>query len=107
MQTNDAKQPSNGHKNNNHQANSSMQNPQAMARSKVILKLKQANQQVKTSFKNADGIKTKETVSTFCNGDEKELLIELEKQLIQLGNRYDLFKEGRWKALPNWVDKPS
>jgi hypothetical protein len=38
-------------------------------------------------------------ISTFCNGDAKELLIDLEKDLIRLRNRYDLFKDGKWKPL--------
>ena len=73
-----------------------------MTHTKAFLKLKQAkpnNQQVKACFKNMEGIKVKETISTFHDRDTKELLIDLEKQLIRLGNCYDLFKEGRWKPL--------
>ena len=54
-------------------------------------------QQVKVTFKNAEGVKVKETISTFHDGDAKELLIDLEKELIRLGNCYDLFKDRKWK----------
>ena len=71
---------------------------QPRTHTKAILKLKQAkpnNQQVKASFKNVEGIEVKETISIFCNGDAKELLINLEKQLIRLQSRYNLFKDGK------------
>ncbi len=77
-------------------------NSQPTTHTKAILKLKQAkrkDQQVKASFKNAEGVEVKETVNTFRDGDAKELLIELEKELIRLGNCYDLFKDGKWKLL--------
>ena len=92
----------NDRKNGDNRTNGSTRNPQATIQTKVILKLKQVkpnDQQVKALFKNDDGTKTKETVSIFRDGDAKELLIELEKQLIRLGNRYDLFKDGGWRVL--------
>ena len=68
----------------------------------AVLKLKQAkpnDQQVKASFKNVEGIEVKEMIRTSHSGDENELLIDLEKELIRLRNHYDLFKDGKWKPL--------
>ena len=73
-----------------------------MTHMKAILKLMQAkpnDQQVKASFKNAEGVEVKEMIGTFCDRDAKEILINLEKELIRLGNCYDLFKDGKWKPL--------
>ena len=73
-----------------------------MTHMKAILKLKQAkpnDQQVKASFKNAEGIEVKEMISTFHDRDSKELLIDLEKELIRLGNCYNLFKQLGGRAL--------
>ena len=78
MQNNQA----NNHKNSDQWSNNPTRNPQVMTQTKTILQLKQAkpnDQQVEASFKIANGVKTKETIRNFCNGDVKELLIKLEK----------------------------
>jgi hypothetical protein len=41
----------------------------------------------------------KEYVYAFRDGDPPELLIKSEKHLFTLGDRYDLFENGRWKIL--------
>ena len=38
-------------------------------------------------------------IYTFSHGDPKELLIDCEKQLLKLGDRYELSNDGKWKAL--------
>jgi hypothetical protein len=69
---------------------------------KAILKIMPAkcnDHQIKASFKDSDDSKIKEMILTFCNGNPAELIFDLEKQLIKLGYRYDLFKQGKWKQL--------
>jgi hypothetical protein len=53
----------------------------------------------KASFKDNEGNDVKEYIHTFRDGDPPELLIEFEKQLLKLGDRYDLFENGSWKIL--------
>ena len=48
---------------------------------------------------DSEGVEVKELVFTFRDGDPKELLIEMEKQLLKLWNCYALFNEGKWKQL--------
>jgi hypothetical protein len=70
--------------------------------SRAILKIKRAHRSehtVKASFKDSEGNDVKEPVYTFHDGDQLELLIEFEKQLLELGDRYDLFENGKWKML--------
>jgi hypothetical protein len=61
-----------------------------MTQKKAILKLKQVkpnDQQVKATLKIAEGVKVKETISTFRNGDAKELLINLVFSRMERGSR--------------------
>jgi hypothetical protein len=72
------------------------------SQSKAILKIKHAHQSehmIEASFKNSEGNGIKELIYTFRDGDLAELLFKLEKQLLNLGDRYDLFKTGWWKVL--------
>jgi hypothetical protein len=72
------------------------------SQSKALLKIKRAKRnehKIKASFKDSEGNDIKEMVYTFRDGDPPELLFELEKQLLKLGDRYDLFEGGRWKVL--------
>ena len=72
------------------------------AHTKVILKIKQANKndrQIKATFTNNEGNQVKELIPTFRDSDPGELLLELEKELLKFGSRYDLFQYGRWKLL--------
>jgi hypothetical protein len=69
---------------------------------KAILKIKHAQRSehaIKASFKDIEGNDAKEYVYMFRDSDQPELLIEFEKQLFTLGDRYDLFENGRWKVL--------
>ena len=69
---------------------------------KAIYKIKRAlrsEHTIKASFKDSKGNEIKELVYTFGDSDPLELLIEFEKQLIKLGDRYDLFDNGRWEVL--------
>ncbi len=72
------------------------------SQTKTILKIKRADQNkhiIMASFKNSKGEDIKESINTFWDGNLPELLLELEKQLLKLGDGYDLFEEGRWKVL--------
>jgi hypothetical protein len=72
------------------------------AHPKCIFLLKKATsneRQIKATFTDSTGKEIKELIPTCSDGDRKELLIELEKQLIKLRNRYDLFSEGKWKVI--------
>ena len=72
------------------------------AQSKAILKIKQAKENdryIKANFVDSEGNEVKELIQTFRDGDPGELLLELKKQLLKLGSRYELFKDGRWKVL--------
>jgi len=78
------------------------QNLRSRRQSKAILKIKSAcrsEHTIKASFKDNEGNEVKEYVHTFHDGHPPELLIEFEKQLFTLGNRYNLFENGRWKVL--------
>ena len=82
--------------------NGKSQNSKSTRQSKAILKIKRARRRehtIKASFKDNEGNEVKEYIHTFRDGDPPELLIEFEKQLFTLGDRYDLFKNGRWKVL--------
>ena len=82
--------------------NSGKSNKPTNAHPKCIFLLKKAKsneRQIKATFTDSTGKEIKELIPTYSDGDRKELLIELEKQLIKLGNRYDLFSEGKWKVL--------
>lgn len=70
--------------------------------SNAILKINRAtrnNDKIKATFKDIEGNETKELIFTYNDNDQKELLIDLEKQLLKLGDRYGLFSEGKWKYL--------
>ena len=74
----------------------------ATSQSKATLKIKRTNRNkhmIEASFKNCEGNDVKEMIYTFRDGDPPELLIDLEKQLLKLGDRYDLFETGKWKTL--------
>ena len=51
------------------------------------------------SFKDEDGDVIKEEVYTYKDCEQMEILLILEKQLLQLGVQYSLFEEGKWKKL--------
>jgi len=70
--------------------------------SKATLKIKRTNRNkhiIEASFKNSEGNDVKEMIYTFRGGDPPELLIDFEKQLLKLCDRYDLFETGKWKVL--------
>jgi hypothetical protein len=70
--------------------------------SKAILNIKQYQRnkhQIKATFIGKNGCKVKELIHTFSDGNPKELLIILQRQLITLGKRYYLFENGKWKLL--------
>ena len=72
------------------------------SQSKFIFNIKKAKRndhQIKATFEDSEGNQIKELIHTFADGDRKELLIYFEKQLLKLGNRYNLFTEGKWKVL--------
>ncbi len=54
---------------------------------------------IKVTFKDRDGDTVKEKVHMYRIGEAKEILLTLEKLLIQLGTRYNLFEEGKWEKL--------
>ena len=72
------------------------------SQSKAILKIKRAKRNehtIKASFRDSEGNDIKELIYTFRDGDPAELLLEMEKQLLKFGDRYDLFEGGWWKVL--------
>jgi hypothetical protein len=72
------------------------------AHTNAILKINQAEEndrQIKATFTDNEGNQVKELIPTFRDSDPGELLLELEKELLKFGPRYDLFKDGRWKLL--------
>ena len=72
------------------------------AHTKAILKIKQADENdrhIKATFTDNEGNQVKELVPIFRDSDPGELLLELEKELLNFGSRYDLFQDGRWKML--------
>jgi hypothetical protein len=72
------------------------------AQTKAILKIKQADENdrhIKATFTDNEGNQVKELVPIFRDSDPGELLLELEKELLNFGSRYDLFQDGRWKML--------
>ena len=84
------------------QSNGKGQNSKSTRQPKAVLKIRHAHRSehtLKASFKDNKGNGVKEYVYTFRHGDLPELLIEFEKQLLVLGNPYDLFENGRWKVL--------
>ena len=40
-------------------------------------------------------------LQTYSDGDPKDLLIELEKELIRIAKRYNMFSDGSWEQLIN------
>ena len=82
--------------------NGKSQNLKSTRRSKAILKIKRARRSehtIKATFKDTEGNDVKEYIHAFRDGNPPELLIEFEKQLLKLGDRYDLFENERWKIL--------
>ncbi|KAL3787430.1 hypothetical protein HJC23_001827 [Cyclotella cryptica] len=88
-----AKSKSNG---KNHSSKSTMCQLNALLKNK---RAKQNKHKIKASFKDSKGNDIKEMIYTLRDGDPPELLFELEKQLLKLSDRYDLFERGRWKDL--------
>ncbi len=78
------------------QASNSQPATQAILKTKAA---KPSGNKIKVSFKDKDGDAIKEEVYTYEDGEQKEVLLILEKQLLQLGVRYSLFEEGKWKKL--------
>ena len=69
---------------------------------KAILHLKRVKRNsdsIKATFKDSDDNQVKELIPTISDGDPKEYLIHLIKRLISLGNRYELFEDGKWQQL--------
>lgn len=88
--------------NANGRSNGRNQSNRSTPQTKAILKIKRAKRnehQVKATFEDSAGNEVKEMIYTFSDGDPKELLIDCEKQLLKLGDRYELFNDGKWKAL--------
>ncbi len=56
-------------------------------------------EKIKETFKDEEGNDIKEYIDTYKEGDRKENLFVLEKQLLLLGTRYELCEEGKWKKL--------
>ncbi len=56
-------------------------------------------EKIKETFKDEEGNDIKEYIDTYKEGDRKENLLVLEKQLLLLGTRYELYEEGKWKKL--------
>ena len=54
---------------------------------------------IKETFKDKEGNDIKEYIDMYKEGDHKENLLVLEKQLLLLGTRYGLYEEGKWKKL--------
>ena len=50
---------------------------------------------IEASLQNSEGNDVKEMIYTFHDGNPPELLIDLEKQLLKLGDHYDLFETGK------------
>ena len=101
MTKNDQAQKSGGYAKNKNQGRNQGQRSSAR-QSKAILKIKHAHRSehtIKASFKDSEGNDVKEFIYTFRDGDPAELLVEFEKQLLAIGDRYDLFENGRWKVL--------
>eukprot|EP00956_Cyclotella_meneghiniana_P034780 scaffold108161_cov35-Cyclotella_meneghiniana.AAC.1 len=56
---------------------------------------------IKATFTNSAGDKVKELLQTYSDSDPKDLLIELEKELIRIAKRYGMFSDGSWEQLIN------
>jgi hypothetical protein len=98
MKNDQAQKSGNGFKNRDNGRNPVQKS--TTRQSMAILEIKHAHQSehtIKASFKDNKGSDIEEFIYMFCDSDPAELLIELEKQLIKLGNRYDLFENGRCK----------
>lgn len=54
---------------------------------------------IKERFKDEEGNDIKEYINAYKEGNCKENLLVLEKQLLLLGMRYNLYEEGKWKKL--------
>ena len=70
--------------------------------SKVTLKIKRAkksSESIKATFMDAANNEVKELVPTYSDGDPKEQLLQLQKIILKLGTRYDLFQDGDWRHL--------
>ena len=97
-----AGQRNGGGRNQSSKRDESNSNSNSSQLSKAVLKIKRMKRnkhQVKATFEDDEGEGVKEKVQTFRDGDPKELLIELEKELLKLGDCYELFNEGKWKKL--------
>ena len=69
---------------------------------KAIIKIQRETESVRTikaTFKDSRGNDVKERIHTFSDGDPKANLVELAEKLIQLGDRYKLFQDGKWAVL--------
>ena len=94
---------SNGGRNGGGNRNGNKQR-QSQPRTKAILRMKQSRpneHKIKATFTNSAGDKVKELLQTYSDGDPKDLLIELEKELIRIAKRYNMFSDGSWEQLIN------
>jgi len=76
------------------------------AHTKAILKIKQAEEndhQIKSTFTDNKGNQVKELIPTFRDSDPGELLLELVKELLKFGSRYDLFKKMETSRPNRWT----
>ena len=72
------------------------------AKTKAILKMRPARKPeltIKASFEDVDGNEVKELVYTFDDGDAKENCVLILLQLKQLGRRYNLWQDEKYKKL--------
>jgi hypothetical protein len=89
----------NNHENRKPNKNSEKSsNKLTIAQPKCIFLIKKAKpnyRQIKASFTDSTRNEVKEVISTYSDGGQKELLIDLEKHLHSLGNGCDLFSKGK------------
>ena len=92
-----------GNQNHNRNGNSGNGGTQRTSQpTKALLRMKQSKRNdhtIKANFTNGAGDEIKELLQTYSDGDPKDLLIELEKQLIKLAKRYGKFSDGSWEQL--------
>jgi hypothetical protein len=75
--------------------------------SNVILRFKPSNlnkTQISATFKDADKNEVKEYINIFQEGDPKENLVTLFKQVIDLGGLYNLWKSSFKTCAKSWQD---
>ena len=82
-------------RNGNGKKGNSESNSSAQAILQIAQPEKDESKCIKATFTDTDGEEVKEYVRTYRNGQPKELLIELLKEVVEYGDNYELYSAGR------------